>query len=232
VFFNREEYLFDPAGRNALEAALLLKDADPAVEVVVVAAGPARVEDVLREALAMGADRAVRLAEAGANADGFVTARLLAAATRKLGAVDLVLAGDRALDLASGEVGPRAAQELGRPCITGACALEAAGDAVHAAVPGPAGFVTLRAPLPAVVTVAHDGNKPRYPQAPRLIREHREGKIDYWDEAALGLDPAALAPRLVRGEAEAPPEQELGRMASDMAEVAGVLRPFVKGKAR
>jgi len=64
------------------------------------------------------------------------------------------------------------------------------------------------------------------------MREHREGRIDYWDEAALGLDPAALAPRLVRGEAEAPPEQELGRMAGDVAEVAGVLRPFVPGKAR
>lgn len=232
VFFNREDYVFNPAGRNALEAALRLKDADPAVEVVVAAAGPARVEDVLREALAMGADRAVRLAEAGADADGFVTARLLVAAARKLGAVDLVLAGDRALDLASGEVGPRAAQALGRPCIAGACTVEAAGDAVRAAVPGPAGYVTLRAPLPAVVTVARDANKPRYPHAPRLIREHREGKIDYWDEAALGLDVEALAPRLVRGEAEAPPEQELGRAASNVAEVAGVLRPFVMGKAR
>jgi electron transfer flavoprotein beta subunit len=232
VFFNREEYVFDPAGRNALEAALLLKDADPAVEVVVMAAGPARVEDVLREALAMGADRAVRLVEAGADADGFVTARLLTAAARKLGTVDLVLAGDRALDLASGELGPRAAQELNSSCITGACALQVAGEAVHAAVPGPAGFVTVRAPLPAVVTVAHDANKPRYPHAPRLMREHRQGKIDYWDEAALDLAPAALAPRLVRGEAEAPPEQELGRVVDDMADVAGVLRPFVQGKAR
>ena len=55
VFVNREEYLANPADLNALEAALQLKDAEPETEVVVMTAGPAHSETVLREALAMGA---------------------------------------------------------------------------------------------------------------------------------------------------------------------------------
>jgi electron transfer flavoprotein beta subunit len=231
VFVNREEYIANPADRHALEAALQLKDADPATEIYAMTAGPERCEAVLREALALGVDYAVRLVDPGTASDAAMRATVLMAAARRLGAFDLLLVGERALDSGRGEMGPRLAQAFGMPLVLRAYQLRLADGQLEAVVRRPHGFVWVRTSLPAVVTVARGANRPRFAHAPRLMRAYREWSIDYWDEAELGLDPAALAPRLTSGEPEAPPEAE-HRRVSDIAELAALLRPFRPAETR
>ena len=114
IFVNREDYIINPNDKNALEAALQLKDADESVEVIAVSLGLARADDALREALAMGADAAYLLSDdtlAGVDARGAALA--LAAAVRKIGDVALVVTGSVALDTGGGQMAPRLAEALG-----------------------------------------------------------------------------------------------------------------------
>src|SRR5512136_2961338 len=120
IFVNREEYIINPADRCALEVALRLKDAAGA-EVIVLAGGPERAGDAVRQAWAMGADRGIHLTDKlFVEADGLMAAKLLAAAIRKLGDIDLALTGDRALDTGADDIGPRLAEALCWPHILAA----------------------------------------------------------------------------------------------------------------
>ncbi len=233
VFFNREEYLMNPADRNALEAALQLKDADAKVEIVVLGCVPESGEAVLRAALGMGADHAIRLIDTSKSGDGAATADVVAAAVRRLSEVDLVLTGASALDLGPGDLGARLAQALSGPAIVEAYGVRVEGDTVQAVVREGDGYVTVSAPLPAVVTIARDANRPRYANAPRLARAYREASVDCWDATDLDLEPAGLEPRLARGDAEAPPELDKARVVSELTEVVALLQPFAhSAKAR
>jgi len=102
VFINREEFILDPASKAALEAAHDLRQAD--AEVIAISVGPERVEDGLREAMARGADRAIWIRSEGG--DALVIANLIAAAVRKIGDVDLIIAGHQSLDSGAGELAP------------------------------------------------------------------------------------------------------------------------------
>jgi len=117
VFINREDYVINPNDKNALEEALRLKDAHGA-EVIALSLGEPRVDDVLREALAMGADQAFLLTdETFAEADAAVAALVLGKAIEKIGGYDLILTGQRALDTGASQIGPRLAEYLGLPQV-------------------------------------------------------------------------------------------------------------------
>ena len=106
---------------NALEMALRLKEKAEVgtVEIIPLAAGISDDETVLREALALGADQAVLVSDAGlAAADAMVTARCLAAAIRQIGNYDLILAGYQSQDKKEGHVGAMVAEFLDLPQIT------------------------------------------------------------------------------------------------------------------
>src|SRR5512136_3186378 len=149
IFVNREEYIINPADRCALEAALRLKDAAGA-EVIVLAGGPERAGDAVRQAWAMGADRGIHLTDKlFEGADGLVAAKLLAAAIRKLGEVDLVLTGDRALDTGAGEVGPRLAEALGWPHVLASHTVEVSDGVVRAIAAEGKQFIVVEAKRPA-----------------------------------------------------------------------------------
>ena len=105
IFVNREEYILQPADRCALEAGLRIKDTNGA-EVLALPRGPLPDEDVLRQALAVGADRAIYLTGEGfQGADDAVAVRVLAAAMERLGGADLVLAGATTLDTGQSQLG-------------------------------------------------------------------------------------------------------------------------------
>lgn len=174
----------NPADLHALEAALSLAD-----EVWAVSMGPATAEATLREAVALGATRAVLLCDRMlAGSDTWATANALAAAIEHLGA-DLVLCGISAIDGETGQVGPEVATRLGWPQATGCESLEVDGDAVVARRIVEGGYERLRVPLPAVVTVAETGYAPRYPS---VIGRRRASTatVERLDPAALGLGPA------------------------------------------
>ena len=252
IFVNREEYILQPADRCALEAALRIKDATGA-EVVALPRGLLPDDDVLRQALATGADRAVYLVGQVGNlphAGDASMARVLAAAVERLGGADLILTGATTMDTGQGQLGPRLAEALGWPQIVGVWQVEATDGQVQAVLQNGTGYVTVEADLPAVVTILPGALKPRYPNGVRLINVYRaDDAVEKWDVSgpSTGLtatstrggradlvDEAALQPLLEKRGQDFPPERERGVRLSgtpeEMAQaLAGALRQRVRG---
>ena len=225
IFINREEYILQPADRCALEAALRIKDGADA-EVVALPRDLLPDDDVLRQALATGADRAVYVhgkdATAGAGADVAVMARVLAAAIERLGGADLILLGATTLDTGQSQMGPRLAEIFGWPQITGVWQVDVVDTKVQAVRQKGAGYVTLEAELPAVVTLVPGALKPRYPDGVRLVNIYKgvgeiADALEQWDLADL-VDLESLVPVVERRGRDFPPERELGVRASGTLE--------------
>jgi electron transfer flavoprotein beta subunit len=224
IFVNREEYIINPADRCALEAALRLKEAAGA-EVIVLAGGPERAGDALRQAWAMGADRGIHLTDKlFAGADGLAAAKLLAAAIRKLADVDLALTGDHALDTGAGEVGPRLAEALGWPHILAAHMVEVSDGAVKAIVAVGKQFFVVEAQRPTVVVIASGANQPRYGNAARVINSYREWNPEVWNAADLGLAESDLKVAIEKRGQAFPPERQPGTILDNASELVSLLK--------
>ena len=243
MFVNREEYLLQPADRCALEAALRIKDLvrpqrSPSVEVVAFPRAPLPDDDVLRQALSAGADRAVYLTGDGfREADDAVMARVLAAAVERLGGADLLLTGATTMDTGQGQLGLRLAEVLGWPQIASAWAVEVADGHVQAVLREGTGYVTVEADLPAVVTVLPGVLRPRYPDGARLINVYKgvgdlAAALEQWDVNDL-VDAEALTPLVERRGQDFPPERERGARASGTPEeMAQVLADALRQRLR
>ena len=146
----------------ALEAALRLKETHNG-EVVVCSAGPARVAQVIREALARGADRAIHVEDDGlASADAFVTSTALAGAMRDE-RFDLVLTGLQSDDQGFAQVGVILAEKLGFPHATIIMEVQVSGEAIRVKRELEGGwFQWVTMPLPAVLTIQSGINQLRY----------------------------------------------------------------------
>ena len=213
-----------PADRCALESALRIKDSQsPDVEVVALPRCPLPDDDVLRLAVATGADRAICLTGDGlADADDAVMARVLAAVVERLGGADLILTGATTMDTGQAQLAPRLAEALGWSQILEALHVEAAGGRVEAILKEGRRYVTVEADLPVVVTVPQDTVKPRYPDGVRLINVYkREGDlaaaVEEWDVADL-VDAETLKPLLEKRGQDFPPERERGVRVSGTSE--------------
>jgi electron transfer flavoprotein beta subunit len=154
----------NPADAAALAIALELKSGSGSpVELTLLSIGPGTVESYLRNGLALGADKAVRIWEDGFNGlSSFRKAKLLAAAVSLFGA-DIVFTGARGLDTANGLVGPLIAARLGLPCIADVSGLEMAADrktVIATRHVGRGEREKVGCPLPAVITVRGEGRLP------------------------------------------------------------------------
>src|SRR5258708_36730382 len=146
----------------ALEEALRLKETHGG-EVVVCSAGPARVAQVIREALARGADRAIHVEDDGlASADAFVTSSALAAAMQDE-KFDLTLTGLQSDDQGFAQVGVILAERLGQPHATIIMEVQVEGSALRVKRELEGGwFQWVAMPLPAVLTIQSGINQLRY----------------------------------------------------------------------
>jgi electron transfer flavoprotein beta subunit len=148
---------------NAVEEALRVKESQEDAEVVVVSLGPARALDSLRKALAMGADRAVLVADDGAaGSDLVATSRVLAKALEREQA-DLILFGQQSSDSDGAVLWAAVADRLRLPLISQAAELAIADGKATVKRQTEFGYDRIEAPLPAVVAVSDAINEPRYP---------------------------------------------------------------------
>ncbi len=176
--------LFD---ENALEEALLLRD-KLGGKVSVISMGPPQVREALRKALAMGADDAYLLCDpALGGADVLATAYTLAQGIKKMQHVDLILCGRHAVDADTGQVGPELAEQLGWQQVTLVKRLECDGNKITAWRECEEGTAVWELPLPAVVTVGKEINKPRYPTPIGIIRSGKK-QITVWGAEDLNVD--------------------------------------------
>ena len=155
------KYIVSPYDEFAVEAALRLKEAAGEGEAIAVSLGGSETGEQLRSALAMGADRAIRLDGEG-GVDGLDVARALATEleTHEL---DVILFGSKAADDDQQQVGPMVAELMGLPCVTVVAEIEAEDGRLvcHREIEG--GSEVVEVELPAVVTVTKGPHEPRYP---------------------------------------------------------------------
>jgi electron transfer flavoprotein beta subunit len=216
--------VINPYDANALEAALRLREGGEAAEVVAVSLGPEKAAEQLREALAMGADRAVLLRHDGA-ADAAGVARALAALARREGA-GLILTGKLDTDEDAGAVGPMLAGLLGWAQGTGASALTLADGAARVTREVEGGTVDARLALPAVVTCELNLNTPRRARLPDIIKA-KKAPIEALAPADLGVD-MARAVEVV--EAAEPPERVGAAVpVASAQELAAIIRRALSG---
>ena len=218
VFINREEYILDPASKAALEAANDLKSTG--AEVIAISVGPERVAEALREALARGADRAIAIRSEGG--DARVIANLIAAAVRKLGAIDLIIAGQYALDTGAGELAPRLAEALDWPQLLGAAQIEVAGSVK--AIVKQKGFVQIESTLPAVVALLAEVYRGSHADGWRLMDAYKKWNVETWNTTDLDLSEDDLRPLTVKKEDAFPPERQLGTPVRDVKELVVMLK--------
>jgi electron transfer flavoprotein beta subunit len=148
---------------NAVEEALKLKEANADAEVVLVSLGPEKAIDALRKGLAMGADRAVLVADAAAEgSDLLATSRVLAKVLERENA-DLVLFGQQSADSDGAVLWAAVADRLRRPVVSQAAEMSVTEGKARVKRQTEFGYDVIEAPLPAVVAVSDAINEPRYP---------------------------------------------------------------------
>ena len=156
--------IITPADKNAVEAALKLKD-ETGCKVVVVTMGPPPAQGMLRELLAMGADEAVLVSgrEFGGS-DTFATSQILAAAIKKIGLEDddIVYCGRQAIDGDTAQVGSQIAEKLGIPQISYAADIKKEGNTVTVKRMLEDGYMTIQTQTPCLLTCIKELNAPRY----------------------------------------------------------------------
>jgi len=173
---------------NALEEALQLKDATGEGEVVLVSLGPAKAQDALRKALAMGADRAVLVSdEAAAGSDLVATSYVLAKALEREGA-DLVLFGQQARDSDGAVLWAAVADRLRLPVVSQAAEITHDGGKLTVKRQTEFGYDVIEAPLPAVVAVSDAINEPRYPSLKGIMGAKSKPQ-ETVSLAELGVEP-------------------------------------------
>lgn len=163
----------NPDDKNALEEALKLKDSYDDVKITVISMGPRQASIIIKEALAMGADRGILLSDRKfAGSDTLATSTILEAALRKIQeeeGFNIIFCGRQAIDGDTAQVGPQIAQLLDLPIISSVQELIYLGDKVQVKRALENGYMQIEAQIPVVLTTINDLNKPRYPHMQRIF---------------------------------------------------------------
>jgi electron transfer flavoprotein beta subunit len=212
----------NPFDEIAVEAAVRLKEAGQATEVVAVSCGAATCQETLRTALALGADRAL-LIESDADLQSLAVAKLLAAVVARE-APQLVILGKQAIDDDANQTGQMLAALLGWPQATFASAVKLAADSAEVTREIDGGLETLKVRLPAIVTTDLRLNEPRYATLPNIMKAKKK-PLAVHTPAELGVD---VTPRLSMLSVSEPPKRQGGAKVADVAELVAKLKNEAK----
>ncbi len=206
-----------------VEAALQIKDKDPSTEVVAISLGADSVQEVIRKALSMGADRGVHLKTDGIPFDGFAIAQALAAEIKD-GGYDLVFFGKKSPDSNNGVVGVVVAEMLDMPVVTAISKLDIAGNVGTAKREIEGGQEIVEFPLPAVLTVDEGLNTARYPSLKGIMAAKKK---------PLEVKPATVGEQSVNiTSLELPPERAAGRIIGEGAGAVSELINLLQTEAK
>jgi electron transfer flavoprotein beta subunit len=187
--------VINPFDEYAVEGALQQKEALGGT-VTALCIGPASAKEALKHALAMGADNAILISDAALSTlDTAGAARVLAAAVKKIGEVDMVFFGRQTLDDGSGITAAQTARVLGWPLLglAGQIKVDAGSVTVERVIEE--GRQTVKAKLPAVLSVVQSIGEPRYPSF-MGIRKASKAEIPVWSLSDIGASaPAAIVTR-------------------------------------
>jgi len=208
----------NPFDEIAVEEALRLKEAGKAEEVVAVSIGPAKAQETLRTALAMGADRAI-LVETDELVEPLAVAKILKAiaAEEEPG---IVMLGKQAIDDDNNQTGQMLAALMERPQGTFASKVEIDGDAVSVTREVDGGLETVSLTMPAIVTTDLRLNEPRYASLPNIMKAKKK-PLDTKSPADYGVD---VTPRLATTNVSEPPVRQAGELVEDVNALVAKLK--------
>ncbi len=224
--------IINPDDKGGLEMALELKDKFGA-EVTVITMGPPQADKALREAIAMGADRAILLTDRKfAGADTLATSNALAGALKSL-EYDLIITGRQAIDGDTAQVGPQIAELLSLPQISYVESIEVEANSYRIKRAIEDGYQIVSAPKPSLVTVLSSANKARYMNVSGIVDAYSK-EVEIWsvgdivvDETTLGLNgsPTRVVKSFTKGLKSAGEMYE-----TDTEEVVGIIISKLKEK--
>jgi electron transfer flavoprotein beta subunit len=201
----------NPFDEIAVEEAIRLKEKGAATEIVAVSVGPAKAQETLRTALAMGADRAI-LVETDDEVEPLAVAKILKAIADEE-APGLVILGKQSISDDSNQTGQMLAALMGRPQGTFANTVAVEGDSVVVKREVDGGLQTVKLALPAIVTTDLRLNEPRYASLPNIMKA-KQKPLATKTAADYGVD---LAPRLKTLKVAEPPVRQAGEKVADVA---------------
>ncbi len=208
--------ILDESDSYGVEMALQLVDAAGDGEVSLVSMAPNDEVSGLRTALAMGAARAVLVSDPSlAGADALTTAKVLAAATEKLGEADLIIAGTESSDGYTGTVPEQIAEVLGLPSVTFAKTIAVEDGVLKVNRQTEAGYDEVTCTLPAVVSVTAGVVEPRYPSF-KGIMSAKSKPVENATAADLGVDVVSWGQQITS--VEDAPARESGEVIEDDGE--------------
>lgn len=176
--------IMNPDDKAGLEAALRIKD-ETGAEVTVLTMGLPKADDVLREAMAMGADKAILVTDRVlGGADTWATSTTIAGALRNID-YDLIITGRQAIDGDTAQVGPQIAEHLDIPVISYAEAIKVEGDFVVVKRQYEDRYHEIKAKMPCLVTALSELNDPRYMTPGGIFSAYDEKEVTVWGRADL-----------------------------------------------
>ena len=208
----------NPFDEIAVEEAIRLKEKGAASEIVAVSIGPAKAQETLRTALAMGADRAI-LIQSDEDVEPLSVAKLLAKVAEEE-QPGLIILGKQAIDDDSNQTGQMLAALLGWPQGTFASKVELIGDKVDVTREVDGGLETVKLNTPAVVTTDLRLNEPRYASLPNIMKA-KSRPLAIKTPADYGVD---VAPRLTVLKVVEPAKRQAGVKVADVDELVGKLK--------
>ena len=219
------EGTLNPFDANAVEEALRVRERSSESEVVVLTMGPPAAADAIRRALAMGADRAVHVADdQAAGSDLVATSRVLAAALARE-EPELVLFGQQSADSDGAVLSAAVAERLERPVISQVAELEVAGGKVRGKRQTEFGYDVIEAPLPAVIAVSDAVNEPRYPSLKGIMgaKKKPQEELSLSDLGVEAADAGEAGSKTAVLELNDPPARGEPRRAESVEEVVSFL---------
>lgn len=216
------KHSMNPFDEIAVEEAVKMKEKKLASEVVAVSVGPAQAQEVLRTALAMGADRGIHIEVTGKDYDllqPIHVSKILAKLAQDEKA-DLVILGKQAIDDDCNQTAQMTAALLDWPQATYASKVEKTGDGLTVVREIDGGLETIKTTVPAVISADLRLNTPRYATLPNIMKAKKK-PIKKVAPKDLGVD---TTPRIEIVSVEDPPVRQAGSILPDVDTLLGKLR--------